>query len=536
VPAFTRLHTKNLFCAYDNGKLWYIKAGSGILAGMIYSAVRDTNWETIPYHITEENIQQNEEGFAINYTAQFRQNNILFEARYRIEGRPDDSILFEMAGTSHSHFFSNRIGLCIHLPADECKSLPVTVTTDTGEKRHANFPANISPHQPFSQIRQMRWQTHGGKTIQLFFEGDIFEAEDQRNWMDNSYKIYSRPLHLPFPFIVEEGFTMRQKLLMQFSGEPAISVTTKRQTKEDIFVPLPAIGLAAANEPALLSMEEIKLLNRLPFVHYRVELYFETDWTTALNIHASNAFSLNVSLEIILFFSDNYEEEAKAFVQAATPFSGLIKSVLPLHKIHKVTPVFLQQYFYPLIKKTFPEIKIGYGTDAYFAELNRQRPASNQYDFVSFSINPQVHVFDSNTLLENTGSIQYMLATIQSFTNKPVYISPITFRKRKNHDSTSGNQNEILDNSDERQHTWFGAGFFLLCLYALHDAAQATFFTTTGESGVLLNSDETSPLYLVLHQLKLFSPVAMKKNKNHIIFKNEKNEEMIFSFDELFFS
>ena len=31
------------------------------------------------------------------------------------------------------------------------------------------------------------------------FDGDIFEMEDQRNWTDASYKIYSTPLRLPFP-------------------------------------------------------------------------------------------------------------------------------------------------------------------------------------------------------------------------------------------------------------------------------------------------------------------------------------------------
>lgn len=40
--------------------------------------------------------------------------------------------------------------------------------------------------------------------------------------------------------------------------------------------------------------------------------------------------------------------------------------------------------------------------ERYFTELNRFRPKkSDLYDFVNFSINPQVHAFDEFTLSEN---------------------------------------------------------------------------------------------------------------------------------------
>ena len=39
------------------------------------------------------------------------------------------------------------------------------------------------------------------------------------------------------------------------------------------------------------------------------------------------------------------------------------------------------------------------GTNAYFAELNRQRPGIRFP--VAFSINPQVHAFDDLSLIEN---------------------------------------------------------------------------------------------------------------------------------------
>ena len=47
-----------------------------------------------------------------------------------------------------------------------------------------------------------------------------------------------------------------------------------------------------------------------------------------------------------------------------------------------------------------PKAKIGAGSNAYFTELNRGRPPISAVDFISYSINPQVHAFDNASLVE----------------------------------------------------------------------------------------------------------------------------------------
>ena len=42
-------------------------------------------------------------------------------------------------------------------------------------------------------------------TVELLFEGDLFETEDQRNWTDASFKTYCTPQELGFPFAAEPG-------------------------------------------------------------------------------------------------------------------------------------------------------------------------------------------------------------------------------------------------------------------------------------------------------------------------------------------
>ena len=529
------LRTKNLTCRYEEGRLRYVKAGDTEIVRMIYGAVRDANWDTIACDITNEHIQQEKDGFTLTYTAHFRQDNIIYEAVYRIEGKPDDTITFDMRGKALSGFKSNRIGLCVHLPVKEYAGIPVTVIHPQGAATLTRFPENISPHQPFSGIEQLYWTTANNTNVRLSFAGGVFEAEDQRNWMDHSYKIYSRPLALPFPFDVNVGGIMKQNIRLGIDvkknkADPAAKLPDIETGN------VPAIGIAAADEPILLGALEIGALQALPFMHYRAELDFEKDWQPLFAIHRANAKAIGAALELVLFFTDNYLEEIRNFITAISYEVYDIQSILPQHKSYKATPPFLQEYFYPLLKKSFPQIMVGYGTDIYFAELNRQRPQHDGFDFVSFSLNPQVHSFDEKTMLENIEAIPDIIRTIRTFTDKPVFISPITFKKRKNHDGAGSVRHDLVNNFDARQNTWLGAAWFLLCLFRLRDAQQLTFFKTTGDSGIIGTAGETSPLYRVLAQLKSFNAITMTKSveaaATQITFSNRAGEDMKFRIAE----
>lgn len=537
LPASVPLQTKNLSCVYEQGMLRCIMADNTELIRMIYSAVRDHNWGTVPFSVSDEKIIQHKDSFMVSYAAKYSINSIEYEASFFIEGKSDDTISFTMQGKALNDFMSNRIGLCVHLPVAACSGRECIISKTNGEEIISEFPRTISPHQPFTDIQQMRWRTESGTTVQMLFSGEVFEAEDQRNWMDNSYKIYSRPLYLAFPFAVKTGEAMQQSFYLGITPAEADINDTGSAPDMKQPVQVPGLCIAAAAENILLGREEIALLHELPFTHYRAELDFENDWKTIFAIHKANAEAIGAKLTLVLFFTDDYDNEARLFLQMLAECNDAVASILPQHKKHKVTTVLLQQYFYPLVKATFPGIQVGYGTDMYFTELNRQRPENDLYDFVSFSLNPQVHSFDAITILQNIQTIPDIIATIRSFTGKPVVVSPVTFRKRKNHDGAGASRHDLVNNYDERQHTWFGAGWFLLCLYALHNVQQVCFFTTTGDSGIIGHAQLT-PLYKILKKLKAFSPVNMvKKHADgslQIIFRNKADEELVFLLDNAF--
>jgi hypothetical protein len=188
-----------------------------------------------------------------------------------------------------------------------------------------------------------------------------------------------------------------------------------------------------------------------------------------------------------------------------------------LHHKHKVTPDGLLQYVYQVLKNIMPEVKIGFGTDAYFADLNRHRPKVSTFDFVSYSINPQVHAFDTRSLLETLEVQADTIKTAKSFVGeKEVYISPVTLRKRGNPDATQAVQTTKDLDIDPRQHTWFTAHWTLRTLKNLSAGNSITFYEAVGQKGIIkentlshpAQSEEAllTPLYKVLVAIKAFQP------------------------------
>ena len=48
-----------------------------------------------------------------------------------------------------------------------------------------------------------------------------FEMEDQRQWLDASFKTYFRPLSWPLPYTVEEGSRIDQQVTLEFTADTA---------------------------------------------------------------------------------------------------------------------------------------------------------------------------------------------------------------------------------------------------------------------------------------------------------------------------
>jgi D-apionolactonase len=540
-----KLMAGDLSCIYENGNLRQLTLFGEEIVQMIYPAIRDTNWATSGYQITDEQITLHDTNFEIHYTAEYILADIHYRARIGIKGTEHNSITFSFQGEAMNTCFVNRIGLCVHHPIKSGSGKHVTVIRPDGSNYTAVFPAYVSPHQPFKDVSSMMWQTDGSALLNLNFEGEVFETEDQRNWADHSYKTYSRRLDQPYPFLIEKGSTLIQRITLKviqncgasrdelkdiatITEESKLAKThPPAQTKRAI----PKIGYVKKPGNHPLTKDELRLLQSVPFNHYRVALNLgSSDWQKHLFVAGTEANELNASLELITWFTDSCEKELNELFVALKTISCEVDSILPLQRGHDVTPAELLGYVYASFKEVYPATKIGYGTIGSFADLNRHPPKGDdvKYDFVNFGMQPQVHMKDTRSIIGNLQSLLQIIESTRQFTSKPIFVSPIAFLC----------PDESV--SDRRLATHFGAAWTLLSIFHLAGADHLAFDFISAEFPGVVHSKESptasSPIFQLLARLKQFSARHMSINEiqNQIIFEDDYGNKLVYLLSEEF--
>jgi hypothetical protein len=145
-------------------------------------------------------------------------------------------------------------------------------------------------------------------------------------------------------------------------------------------------------------------------------------------------------------------------------------------------------------------LKIGGGTDAFFAELNRTRPPVELLDFMCYSINPQVHLEDNATLIENlSGQKSTVLSAFQFAGNCPVVVSPVSLKMRFRPKTLVEIPERFLEEpyprTDPRQWGMFGVLWTLLSIKNLSEGGvqKATYYELTGPNGLFAFENDFLP-------------------------------------------
>jgi len=92
---------------------------------------------------------------------------------------------------------------------------------------------------------------------------------------------------------------------------------------------------------------------------------------------------------------ESAEDSLETFLDALAPHASRIASITVFVRGEKVTPAETVATHIRNLRRAFPRARIGGGTDAFFAELNRDRVETSSLDYVNFSLNPQVHASGS---------------------------------------------------------------------------------------------------------------------------------------------
>jgi hypothetical protein len=175
---------------------------------------------------------------------------------------------------------------------------------------------------------------------------------------------------------------------------------------------------------------------------------------------------------------NDYEAQLQLFLAELKNIGQPVYSILLLDSEYAVTPDSLMRKGFDLIKASHPSVKVGYGTDGFFAELNRNRPGDLPHDFVSFSLTPMAHASDARTIIENLDCQPDIIETIRSFTDKQIHISPLTINVRRAVDKDS-NKNSFSVPGDLIENSQFGQAWIS---FAIQQFAEVDSIT------ILLNS------------------------------------------------
>lgn len=483
-PAEQRILTAGpLSVVLEAGNLRYIRLNGVEAIRAISYIARDDIWGTYDPAISNMQVQEDHEGFRVSYDAVCKDDRQEIAYRAEIIGSRDGSLRFEATAEAATDFSTNRVGFVILHGNDGIAGRPTEVLHVDGTVENAIFPELVEPWQPFFDMRAISHEVMPGCKVTCRMEGDTWEMEDQRNWTDDSYKTYSRPLALPMPYTIaaKEPFAQSVTLTLNDQLTPyaaaADSVPVKVSVGEETGR-MPRIGLGVHPRHAIAALDSVDLVKGIgPQV---LVCHFDPrDGHGAGDLQRFGALGqatgAELVLEAIVPCDGQYTAELDE-IAAAVKRSGIKLTAVtvapgpdliagrPFSDWPRVPPL---SELFDAARARFPGVLIGGGSYSYFTEMNRRRPDPAHLDFITHVTCAIVHAADDQSLMETIACLPTVIKTVRSMAGgKPYRVGPAGLGSR--HAPFGGEPTANPDNirvtmtrSDPRQRSLAGAAWHL---------------------------------------------------------------------------
>jgi len=463
----------------------------------IYPVFQDRNWTNRLFVIANRTVEEDDGRviLAARGTGSFDAASLRWEVSASIS---DSGIDYRFHATSDGGFLRNRLGMCVLHPM-AAAGASVQVEHADGTTTEGALPVDISPNQPFLDMRSITHELPDGSHATVRLLGEVYEMEDHRNWTDASFKTYCTPISLPFPVEVQTGDVIDQAVEVSFSPgmsmaeapaaihTDAIDITsTGEETR------LPRLGLCVSSDDQVPSDAQLEELAELSLDHLRVSVQADDPHAIEqITEAARQATAVGARLRVASFCDQ--PEQLTAFVDLAADTVESIDCWYVFSRHDKVTPDDWAGRARTALTDAFATVPLGGGTDLYFTELNREPPDPRAFDVVNFSINPQVHAFDDRTLIQNAMTQAVVAANAPRITNStPLSVAPISLRPRFNPNATDPeadvSNTALPSDVDARQSSYFAANWTTMSIKYLAEAgtvSSATYFETIGWKGIV---------------------------------------------------
>lgn len=486
-------------------------AGRRVLRS-VRAVVRDRNWDTA--ELVVDGIS------ASTRTLEIRVHSVglgsALEGTVRVRANESSlSVILDLV--SGSAFWTNRTGLVVLQPP-QAAGADLQVRHSDGSRESTRFPVAISPHQPVFDIAELAW-AHDGLAVDVQFNGDVFEMEDQRNWTDASYKTYSRPLELPFPYRLIENEHVRQSIVVSVNPTAAPGVVTDadslRLEPQGIFPDI-VVGASTAPDPAPHPTQVGAAV--------LVELDLASpNWRAALKRATTAGLPLDVRLILSTTQPQLLDDAVFALRGERIARVGAFQPAGPAAHVSDAAAT--TELRAALTRAGMNTPVIG-GARSHFTELNRERQRlPHDLAGIVFSITPLFHSRGTEQLVESL-AIQRRVAlqSVKYAGKRPVHIGPITLRPRFNNvattpppmpshtDLSEGYGPELIDADDPRQDSPELGAWTIASAAALGvpGVASLAYFEEWGPRGLRHESGSERPVAAAIRALAALSGSEMQ--------------------------
>lgn len=475
---------------------------------MINAPIRDANWATMPAVIVDTVVE--ETGTSLRIDERFTVTDGALDGHLVFEAEAAGRLRAELALTAKRDVVTNRAGFTLLHPIAGVAGTKLSVRHGDGSREETRFPALIAPGQPAFDIVGLA-HTVDGVSVDIAFDGEIFEMEDQRNWSDASFKTYCRPLSLPTPYTLGAGETVRQRIevTMRAVGHAPRPPASAAKAK----VALPSLGLACEPDG----------LGHMP-QGARAVLRFQgtVGWTDDA-LKALSATIDQVDVEIILADGESTEPAVRS-VKAKLDDAGLDAA----HVI-ALPEAYLKSYQpsgpWPTglspddcaeaARTVFPDAKIGGGMLTHFTEFNRHPPTIALADDVTFGNSAVVHAADDLSVWETLEALPAIFASAQALAGDlPIRLGLMSIAMRTNPYgdglvANPGGQKLAMTGDDPRQGEVFAAAY-AVAAFALAAGAGVEMITLAAPAGRfgLIGPEGPRPMARAVEALLALGPNA----------------------------
>jgi hypothetical protein len=400
------------------GKRWIgpIHVAGHEILRRLFVTVRDKHWhETEASHF---DVKVERAGNIARLSARHTSMDVDFEWQGTFEVEDEGrSLRFHFRGEALRDMEICRLGLVVLHPVESLVGAHLTAGSEHSTQRLI-VADRLSPQpivhgvpgamtEPFSMLT-IQQQNVGA--LELRFDGDLFELEDQRNWGDHSFKTYCTPLRCGYPRGLRRGERIKQNVRIKFTpARVGISERPRQDPVHEVRSWTGSLGCVGTRTDG-------------PWDHIHIDC---SDGRHDRILPALTS-TIPQPLEIAVSASTP-DSEVRAFGDLLSDHSARIARLLlygPGIGIPEVQDV--ERYRRALRSTRLSSVPILAATRGYFVEFNRGLPFPGDGTGVAFPLTATVHGNDRETILSNVAAIESMAATAHELTaGAPIALVPL---------------------------------------------------------------------------------------------------------------